>query len=286
MGEREGYPEDVLRRLQQVELEMLRRIDRACRAIGVSYWLDSGTCLGAVRHGGFIPWDDDIDIGMPLDDYLRFLEEAPAVLGEGLSLHTCDNTPNLPVLWAKIYLDGTRFNSARDIEAGLEQGIFVDVFPYVNVDERPEVAERQHRRLALCQNLSYLNVFAHPATYRYSKNARLARLVCEVAHATVARPFTPSRMARKAARIARVERPGDEWRPLFAFANLKQSLPTKALLPTRPIEFEGETFMGPADPDLYLRTLYGSYMKLPPEDRRHTHTPEVLDFGDGVNLMD
>ena len=123
VGEREGYPEDVLRRLQQVELEMLRRIDRACRAIGVSYWLDSGTCLGAVRHGGFIPWDDDIDIGMPLDDYHRFLEEAPAVLGEGLSLHTCDNTPNLPVLWAKIYLDGTRFSSARDIEAGLEQGI-------------------------------------------------------------------------------------------------------------------------------------------------------------------
>ena len=286
MNEGKGYPEDVLRRLQLIELDMLRAIDQTCSELGISYWLDSGTCLGAVRHGGFIPWDDDIDIGMPLEDYRRFLREAPAALPAGLSLHTCENTPNLPTLWAKIYLDGTRFCSSRDVEAGLEQGIFVDVFPYVNVDERAEVAERQHRRLALCQNLSYLNVFAHPATYRYSNNARLARIACEVAHATIARPFTPSRMARRAERIYAVERPGNEWRPLFAFANLKKNLPTEALLPVRPIDFEGETFMGPANPDLYLRTLFGNYMELPPEDKRHAHTPATLDFGDGVNVME
>lgn len=281
------YPDETLRRLQLVELDMLRAIDGVCRELGISYWLDSGTCIGAVRHGGFIPWDDDIDLGMPLEDYRRFLREAPRALPKGLSLHTCDNTPNLPVLWAKVFLDGTRFCSARDLEAGLVQGIFIDVFPYVNVDERPEVARRQHKRLALCQNLSYLNVFAHPATYQYARSARLAALACEVAHMTIARPFTPSRMARRAEGIMEVERPGALWRPAFAFASLKEDLPGEALLPVRPIEFEGETFMGPADPDRYLRVLYGDgYMQLPPKEKRHAHTPEVLDFGDGVNVME
>ena len=265
---------------------MLREVDRVCRELGVSYWLDSGTCIGAVRHGGFIPWDDDVDLGMPLDDYLRFLREAPRLLEGGLALHTCDNTPGLPVLWTKVYLEGTRFLSRRDIEGGFEQGIFIDIFPYVNVDERPEVAERQHRRLALCQNLSYLNVYAHPATHNYSRFDRLAALACEVAHATVARPFTPTRMARRARRLAQVERPGNAWRPLFAFATLKEDLPQELLLPVKPIAFAGEEFLGPADPDGYLTMLYGDYHQLPPVEKRRTHTPEILDFGDGVNVLD
>lgn len=287
MEEKSFYRQEVIDRLRRTELEILRDIDRVCKELGLSYWLDSGTCLGAVRHGGYIPWDDDIDIGMPLDDYRVFQQQAPRLLKEGYSLHTCDNTPNYPALWTKIFIDGTRFSSERDIEAGLVQGIFVDVFPYINVDERPKVNARQHQALSLCQNLSYLNVFAHPATYQYTKNAQFGRKVAEIAHATVARPCTPSRMARRAAKLLEVERPGNEWRPAFAFASLKRNLPADVLLPVKPITFEGETFMGPADPDGYLRILYGdTYMELPPEDKRHNHLPKVLDFGDGINVMD
>ena len=287
MGDPVSYPQDVLRCLQLVELDMLRDLDRVCRELGLSYWLDSGTCLGAVRHGGFIPWDDDIDIGMPLDDYLRFQEQAPQLLPDNLTMHTCENTPHMPVLWTKVFLKGTRFMERRDCEAGLEQGIFIDIFPYINVDERPKVSERQHRGFSLCQNLSYLNVFAHPATYNYSKNARLAALACVLVHNTVARPFTPQRMARRAQRLMKVEQPGNEWRPVYAFASLKKNLPGELLLPVQPISFEGETFMGPADPAGYLAALYGnSYMELPPENKRHTHMPDILDFGDGINVMD
>ena len=75
------YNQDMLRRLQLTELEILKDIDRVCRAHGIAYWLDSGTALGAMRHGGFIPWDDDIDVGMPRGDYERFLEVAPEALG-------------------------------------------------------------------------------------------------------------------------------------------------------------------------------------------------------------
>lgn len=74
------YEQNTLRRLQIAELGILEAIDRVCRENGITYFLDSGTVLGARRHGGFIPWDDDIDLGMPRDDFERFLEVAPEAL--------------------------------------------------------------------------------------------------------------------------------------------------------------------------------------------------------------
>lgn len=76
------YEQNTLRRLQIAELGILEAIDRVCRENGIMYFIDSGTVLGARRHGGFIPWDDDIDLGMPRDDFERFLEVAPEALGE------------------------------------------------------------------------------------------------------------------------------------------------------------------------------------------------------------
>ena len=75
------YDQQVLRRLQLTEVRMLVDIDRVCREHNIAYFLDAGTLLGARRHGGFIPWDDDVDLGMPRDDYERFLQEAPEALG-------------------------------------------------------------------------------------------------------------------------------------------------------------------------------------------------------------
>jgi lipopolysaccharide cholinephosphotransferase len=281
-----SYPPEVLARLHEVELDMLVEIDRVCRTLDVRYWLDSGTCIGAARHGGFIPWDDDIDLGMPYDDYLRFQREAPKLLRAGLKLHTCDNTPHMPTLWTKVWIEGTRFLSARDIEARMDQGIFIDIFPYAPVDVRPKVAERRHQLLALCQNLSYLHEYAHPATYQYAKSERLARVACEIAHATFARPCTPQRMLRHASKLAVPEQPSHDWRPLFAFASLHTNLPEEVLLPTAPLRFEGLELSGPADVDRYLSILYGDWRQLPPEDKRRTHAPVVLDFGDGRNVLE
>lgn len=66
-------------------------VAQLCKDHNLVYFIDSGTCLGAVRHGGFIPWDDDIDIGMPQKDYFKFLQIAPKYLPSGYSVHSCDN---------------------------------------------------------------------------------------------------------------------------------------------------------------------------------------------------
>ena len=86
----EGTP---LRTAQKKMLEVLLEFDRVCKKNGLVYWIDFGTLLGAVRHGGFIPWDDDIDLSMPPEDYRRFKEIAPGELGEDFVLQTEETEP-------------------------------------------------------------------------------------------------------------------------------------------------------------------------------------------------
>ena len=97
----------VLRRLQQTEFEILKEFDRICKKHNIQYFLDSGTALGAARHKGFIPWDDDIDVGMLRSDYEHFLEICPKELEQKYFLQTIETDPGCPCLFAKIRKNGT-----------------------------------------------------------------------------------------------------------------------------------------------------------------------------------
>ena len=108
---------------------MLKAVDKFCKENGITYFLDGGSCLGAVRHGGFIPWDDDIDVGMMRSDYERFVRLFQENPPEGYSLHTHLNTENYSYLFAKVYREGTRFLARESLDAGLESCIYLDVFP-------------------------------------------------------------------------------------------------------------------------------------------------------------
>lgn len=277
------YPPGILKKLQETELKLLQVVTKLCRDHNLVYFIDGGTCLGAVRHGGFIPWDDDIDIGMPMEDYLKFLKLAPKHLPSGYSLHSCENTENFTALWAKVYIDGTHFEDSNCIEAGTYQGIFLDVFPYFQLDENPHKARHQRRILAFWQALSYLKGFAHPNVPPQLRCQSILKKLLNIVHILL--KIVPQKLIVSGFwRAASPSVASDIWycgAPISA----QTIFDGQTLFPTQDILFAGFRVQAPADLDTYLRSMYGDYMQIPPREQRHTHVPEVLDFGDGVNVM-
>lgn len=120
----------ALLKLQNIELDILRVIAAFCSSHNIRWWLDGGTCLGAMCHRWFIPWDDDIDIRMMRSDYDRFCSLAEGGLPDGYSLHTSRNATGYAAVFAKVYRDGTRFENQENREASSSMG-FLSTFFHV-----------------------------------------------------------------------------------------------------------------------------------------------------------
>lgn len=278
------YPGDSLERIQATLLQMVAIIDRVCREQGISYFLEGGSALGAARHQGLIPWDDDIDIGMPYEDYCRFLQLAPRCLPQGYSLHDCTNTPGFAPLWTKLFKDGTYFIDDNAAEAGCAQGIFIDIFPYFRLDRRPAVAQEQRSEARRWQVMSYLRHYAHPHLKATGAARAAAKLGCLAAHNTVAQVWTSKRMQGYLHQALASKEPGDQW--VNAAYVAKGPFPSEVLFPLQEVDFGGLRVFAPHDLERYLSIDYGDWRTLPPVEERHMHAPLLLDFGDGINVVD
>ncbi len=125
-----GYTVDEkTKRVWAVQLEMLDEVERICKANGLKYFADSGTLIGAIRHEGYIPWDDDIDLVMLREDYDKFVQIAPKWLKEDLVLQTVYTEKNYLRGHAQIRNSKTCGCNEEDKKAGYNCGIFIDIFP-------------------------------------------------------------------------------------------------------------------------------------------------------------
>lgn len=278
------YPGDSLSRLQAEQIKMLAIIDKICREHSIDYFLDGGTCLGAVRHGGFIPWDDDVDLGMPKEDYDRFCRIAPKALPQGYSLHSSTNTPGFSALWVKVFKDGTRFIDDNANEARCEQGIFVDIFAFCKMSENAAKAKMQCRKARIAQVKSYLKHFSRPKLGATIPAKQLVALGCKIVHHTIARLWNQERLQHDFDTAFDSDTSSCKWAE--AAYSYYGPYDDGILFPTKDIMFAGLTLRAPHNPGAYLTIVYGDYMKLPPESERYTHAPLILDFGDGKNAIE
>lgn len=246
---------DVLRRLWDTELTILSEIDRICKKHSIRYYLMWGNLIGAVRHKGFIPWDDDIDVNMPQKDYFKFLKVAQKELPDTLFLQTPFTDKHHPVYFSKIRMNGTQFYSKGDTNLKKHHGIFVDVLPFFEVKDQNS---RIHKLKYKIANRLKNHVFAkRQGTHGKSK---------------ILSVLPSSLLMRLALSLLRGK--GDVWfseNHYFDSADFELS----TTLP-----FEGREWPVPKNYDKVLRSVFGDYMQLPPEDQRGAHDPGYISFGD------
>ena len=269
-----------LRKLQRVELEILEELDRICAQHDISYFLDSGTALGAVRHGGFIPWDDDIDVGMMRDDYNKFLKIALKELDKRYFLQTLDTDPQCPCLFAKIRKNGTIYQENNKAGMKMHMGIWIDIFPFdyisSNINEQKSVITKAKKY----KNLFMVKKIPHISTCEGRKNARyyIKALIRKSIH--ICLQIIPDRyIKRKFQKIIDSGKNQKEYVTCLFYGN-PLVWRTDGIVPTGHIIFEGREFSCVRDSDYYLRTQYGDYMQLPPEEKRVGHRPLFVDYGE------
>ncbi len=254
---------------------MLIEFDRVCKELGLRYTLSFGTMLGAVRHGGFIPWDDDVDVAMPREDYERFIKEAPKVLdNEKYTVEHFSTDPNVRQIFAKLRNNKTTFCQLETLGTKVNQRMWLDIFP---VDRVPN-NEKYHQKLIKKHALYWRLQWYDSKQYRKTMDSKLKRILawcmgwiskmCGGHHALLIKEEKMN-MKYLGDLSATYTVGGDDlnkaWMPYDFFENYTK------------IKFEGYEFSVVANYDEYLRELYGDYMVLPPEDQRQTHIASLVD---------
>lgn len=249
----------TLRKMQLRLIDILVEIDRICRKNNIQYWIDFGTLLGAVRHGGFIPWDDDIDVSMPSEDYNKFLEIAPKELSEQFFLQTKETDPSYRLLLNKVRDKNSFFvTQNEDFTLNYNKGLYIDLFevvPYPNVNPK-----LQKKILLLYQKVCHFFTIKHRMTLKNHL-------------ATLTFPFL--KLGLNVVWSLLNLKPKTKIGYEKHFTAYGTSYTKDMVFPLKDIVFEGRTFLGPADPDRYLTCIYGDYMKLPPKEKRRTHIIHV-----------
>lgn len=253
--------EITLAEAKRIEFEILSEIDRFCRARGIRYQLSSGTLLGAVRHQGFIPWDDDIDIAMPREDYERFYAEFPQAHEGGPYRLTSyrDKTNIYPFI--KI-IDDRTVSYEQFVDDSYSTGIWVDVFPIDKLPEDDSLFIRCGRLQAI-----FGLIVANP-----ERATTKARKILKKILTPALRHIDIYALAEKMDRIASSagnSQANDVGIVLFGYG-AKERVPNSTL-ETQDASFEGKLFAIPKEYETVLKAQFGDYMTLPPEEERVAH---------------
>lgn len=269
-----------LRRLQLTQLEMLKVIDSFCKEHHIRYSLYAGTLLGAVRHKGFIPWDDDLDLCMDRSNYDRFIREW---LNDGPSGYIIQNKeiePRFTQSFTKVRKEHTAYLQDENERGQWNTGIFVDIFP---IDRIPGDKIRQfffYFNVLLYQ--LYTREFPPPLSGRIMKSTASVIL-----KATSFKPLRKKLRQYHYRNLVRYDK--DKKLPMVAIemtATLKQILPRELMKEFVELPFEGCLFPCMKLYKEYLTEKYGDYEQLPPEkDRRWRHHPVILDFEHSIDEL-
>ena len=260
---------ESIKKIQDKAIEILKAFIEVCEKLNLKYYVLGGTLLGAVRHKGFIPWDDDIDVGMPREDYEIFLQKALDLLPQKYFVQSFKTDIEWPANFTKIRDSETTFIETSVKNCKINHGLYIDVFPL-------DWHEDNKFRLKIFNFKNKLYREAIGRSLYFEKSKRnwkwyIIRLLTM---------FTSTKTALKKRDKLLMSNKGRTY-----LANYSGAWGEKEIVPFEwygegvELEFEGLIVKAPTKYEKWLTQVYGDYMQLPPEEKRVTHHfSEVIDL--------
>lgn len=256
-----------MQELRQKQMEILDYVTQFCDENSICYILEGGTLLGAIRHGGYIPWDDDIDIGMLREDYEKFIVLFPQKnIRPEMVLRDPEQDKSWHLPFGKVMDMNTRF-----VQDGHEFGINIDVFPYDDAPDDYQLVKKMY------QKRDRLKVL-HAAQMRKEKpSGNILRRVTVYGVRFWLHLLPKNFFVRRIVKCARKQN-GKGFSTVGNFVGEAKMRPCAktCLTERRAVNFEGKCYKVPQDYDKWLTNCFGDYMRLPPEEERKRHTYEAF----------
>ncbi len=256
--------------IKKIQLDMLLSIDEFCRIHCIKYSLSSGTLIGAVRHGGYIPWDDDIDIMMPRVDYEQFIYSFNGAFNH-LSLLAPELDSSFYAPYANVYDNRTVLFEGYNGHRGHNIGVKIDIFPIDNVSENSEVYIKDMRYVNRLNILMYIKRIEKVLNSKMSFLDKIKTYMCKIVLSFVPYSYLQSKI-NDVAKNKSYDNSQYVDNVVYNIYYKKHTRFNKSILENYiRIPFEGYDFSVIEDYDTVLKKMYGNYMQLPPECNRIAH---------------
>lgn len=253
--------------IKEIELRILEYVSRVCEENNIEYSLCGGTLLGAVRHKGFIPWDDDIDIFMTRDNYQKFIKLFGDIKNGNYQIINYENTDGFNYLFSKIVDKRTRLIEEHSFNLE-KMGVFIDVFP---IDSLANTIDEAKRKLKKVRFKKYLGVASNWRHFFLNKNRSSLRQIPRFLFYLMSRRFDAKKNYHKIESFFPYSASCSFFGAVAGVYENKEIMPKSVFLSHTYMKFENLELMVIADYDQYLKRLYGDYMELPPIEKRTTH---------------
>lgn len=263
--------------VKYAQLDLLTELKRVCEKNGISYFLIGGTLIGAIRHDGFIPWDDDIDVGMLRADYERFISACAEDLNPEYKLYDWDIDEKSPLPFLKLKIKGTHYQEELSKDTEMNDEIFIDIFPFDNAPTGKFLQKMQAVSVYLIRKILLLK-----CGFTIDRGNKLKRVLYGILK-LISSVGSISFWKKRCSAIMQAynNTSTSEVVNMCGAYSYKKELKKKEIVSkTIPHRFEQLYFSVPEQYDTYLREVYEDYMKLPPvEEQSGRHSVSFVDFG-------